>query len=138
MRSPATSKLLATNSCATTTLMSTCVLCRRSVHMASADSTNAAHHFLQSVPYALKNLRWLLHHAEVPVALPTLMDAFKNMLASEKLLGLAGPGRRADRPQFSVSRFTKACRKTSRGTAEDLFSTGGAYPIPDGKSASRG
>jgi aminoglycoside/choline kinase family phosphotransferase len=42
-------------------------------------------HFLQSVPYALKNLRWLLHNVELPVALPTLTDAFKNMLASEKL-----------------------------------------------------
>jgi aminoglycoside/choline kinase family phosphotransferase len=42
-------------------------------------------HFLQSVPYALKNLRWLLHNAELPIALPTLMDAFKSMLASEKL-----------------------------------------------------
>ncbi|MFI5058117.1 MAG: phosphotransferase [Candidatus Acidiferrales bacterium] len=42
-------------------------------------------HFLQSVPYALKNLRWLLHHVELPVALPTLTDAFKSMLASEKL-----------------------------------------------------
>jgi len=42
-------------------------------------------HFLQSVPYALKNVRWLLHHVELPVALPTLMDALKNMVASEKL-----------------------------------------------------
>jgi aminoglycoside/choline kinase family phosphotransferase len=42
-------------------------------------------HFLQSVPYALKNLRWLLHNVELPVALPTLTDAFKSMLASEKL-----------------------------------------------------
>lgn len=45
-------------------------------------------HFLQSVPYALKNLRWLLQHAEVPVALPALMSAFKRMAASERLLGL--------------------------------------------------
>jgi aminoglycoside/choline kinase family phosphotransferase len=44
-------------------------------------------HFLQSVPYALKNLRWLLHHVKLPVALPTLMDAFRSMLASEKLQG---------------------------------------------------
>src|SRR5437868_15278515 len=29
-------------------------------------------HFLQSVPYALKNLRWLLHNATLPVAIPTL------------------------------------------------------------------
>jgi aminoglycoside/choline kinase family phosphotransferase len=46
-------------------------------------------HFLQSVPYALKNLRWLLHHVELPIALPTLMDAFKSMLASEELHALA-------------------------------------------------
>src|SRR5882762_6319493 len=45
-------------------------------------------HFLQSVPYALKNLRWLLHHVELPIALPTLMGAFQSMLSSEKLQGL--------------------------------------------------
>src|SRR6266852_7679379 len=32
-------------------------------------------HFLQSVPYALKNLRWLLHNVTVPIALPTLTGA---------------------------------------------------------------
>jgi aminoglycoside/choline kinase family phosphotransferase len=46
-------------------------------------------HFLQSVPYALKNLRWLLHNVTLPIALPTLIDAFHSMLASEKLQGLA-------------------------------------------------
>jgi aminoglycoside/choline kinase family phosphotransferase len=46
-------------------------------------------HFLQSVPYALKNLRWLAHHVKLPVALPALMDAFNAMLASDKLQGLA-------------------------------------------------
>lgn len=45
-------------------------------------------HFLQSVPYALKNLRWLLHNVNLPVALPTLMEAFKGMLGSEKLQSL--------------------------------------------------
>ncbi len=46
-------------------------------------------HFLQSVPYALKNLRWLLHHVRLPIPLPALMNAFKGMLASEKLQALA-------------------------------------------------
>jgi aminoglycoside/choline kinase family phosphotransferase len=46
-------------------------------------------HFLQSVPYALKNLRWLLHNVKLPIALPTLLDAFNSMLGSEKLQGLA-------------------------------------------------
>lgn len=42
-------------------------------------------HFLQSVPYALKNLRWLLHNAELPIALPALVSAFRSMVGSEKL-----------------------------------------------------
>src|SRR5580658_4180301 len=46
-------------------------------------------HFLQSVPYALKNLRWLLHNVKLPIALPTLMEAFNSMLASEKLQHVA-------------------------------------------------
>src|ERR1039457_5264061 len=46
-------------------------------------------HFLQSVPYALTNVRWLLQHAELPIALPTLMEAFTSMIASEKLQSLA-------------------------------------------------
>jgi aminoglycoside/choline kinase family phosphotransferase len=45
-------------------------------------------HFLQSVPHALKNLRWLLHNTRLPIALPTLTEAFTNMLGSENLLKL--------------------------------------------------
>ncbi len=46
-------------------------------------------HFLQSVPYALKNLRWLLHNVRLPIELPTLTEAFVSMLASEKLQALS-------------------------------------------------
>lgn len=46
-------------------------------------------HFLQSVPYALTNLRWLAHNVKLPIALPELMEAFQGMLRSEKLLALA-------------------------------------------------
>ena len=42
-------------------------------------------HFLQSVPYALKNLRWLRQHVELPIAVPTLLETFEGMVASEKL-----------------------------------------------------
>jgi aminoglycoside/choline kinase family phosphotransferase len=42
-------------------------------------------HFLQSVPYALKNVEWLLQNVELPIALPTLMDAFGRMQDSETL-----------------------------------------------------
>src|SRR5262249_51198187 len=42
-------------------------------------------HFLQSVPFALKNLRWLLHNVELSIATPALIHAFQEMLASEVL-----------------------------------------------------
>jgi len=45
-------------------------------------------HFLQSVPYALKNLRWLGEHVKLPIALPALMAALDGIAASEKLQGL--------------------------------------------------
>jgi aminoglycoside/choline kinase family phosphotransferase len=45
-------------------------------------------HFLQSVPFALKNLKWLLEHVQLPLALPTLLKAFDSMIRSERLLGL--------------------------------------------------
>ena len=46
-------------------------------------------HFLQSVPYALNNLRWLHEHVKLPIELPMLTDAFHSMVASEKLQSLA-------------------------------------------------
>jgi len=42
-------------------------------------------HFLQSVPFALKNLRWLLEHIKLPIALPMLLGAFEQMIESDKL-----------------------------------------------------
>lgn len=46
-------------------------------------------HFLQSVPYALRNLHWLLENVELPVRLPALMDAFRQIVTSEKLQKLS-------------------------------------------------
>jgi aminoglycoside/choline kinase family phosphotransferase len=60
-------------------------------------------HFLQSVPYALKNLRWLAHHVKLPIALPALMEAFHSMLASDKLQSLATAAERLKVRIFSFS-----------------------------------
>src|SRR5579863_7739094 len=60
-------------------------------------------HFLQSVPYALKNLRWLAHNVKLPVALPALMEAFQGMLSSEKLQRLAPGGDKLTVRIFSFS-----------------------------------
>ncbi len=42
-------------------------------------------HFLQSIPYAVRNLEWLLRRGDVPVKLPELTRIFKSMVASSYL-----------------------------------------------------
>ncbi len=60
-------------------------------------------HFLQSVPFALNNLRWLLDHIKLPIALPTLLGAFERMIASKKLRRLNAPAEAAGKPEVAAS-----------------------------------
>jgi len=82
-------------------------------------------HFLQSVPYALTNLRWLLHNVQLPVALPTLMDAFNSMLGSEKLQSLASD---AENLTVRIVSFS-----FHRGWPKDETRHGGGF-VFDGRS----
>ena len=60
-------------------------------------------HFLQSVPYALKNLAWLQENVKLPIALPTLLQALKSMATSDKLRGIASAGEGLTVRVFSFS-----------------------------------
>jgi aminoglycoside/choline kinase family phosphotransferase len=60
-------------------------------------------HFLQSVPYALKNLRWLATNIKLPIALPSLMAALEAIAASEKLQALSSPAEKLTVRIFSFS-----------------------------------
>ena len=82
-------------------------------------------HFLQSVPYALKNVRWLLHNVKLPIALPTLLEAFHSMLASERLQTVASSGGLLTVRIFSFS--------FHRGLPTDETGNGGGF-IFDGRS----
>ena len=85
-------------------------------------------HFLQSVPYALKNLRWLLHNVELPIALPTLMEAFKSMVASDKLQGLTSEAGKTEKLTVRVFSFS-----FHRGLPQDDAGNGGGF-VFDGRS----
>jgi len=76
-------------------------------------------HFLQSVPYALKTLRWLLHNVQLPIPLPTLLDAFQSMLGSDKLQGLASQAEHLTVRIFSFS--------FHRGLPKDETGHGGGF-----------
>ena len=79
-------------------------------------------HFLQSVPYALKNLRWLLHNVQLPIALPSLMEAFKGIVASEKLQSLGAESAKSELLTVKVFSFSY-----HKGLPQDESGNGGGF-----------
>ena len=100
-------------------------------------------HFLESVPYALKNVRWLLGNTELPVKLPALMAAFTAMTeaapatatkpeaAVEAAAAAAEQGGRASSPRVSAEPSVLTVLVSSfsfhRGPLADECGHGGGF-----------
>jgi aminoglycoside/choline kinase family phosphotransferase len=86
-------------------------------------------HFLQSVPYALKNLRWLAENVKLPAALPALLDALGSLSKSEKLEALTVPPGGLTVRVFSFS-FHREAPKDESGNGGGFVFDARSLPNP--------
>lgn len=61
-------------------------------------------HFLVSIPYALRNMDYLLSNTQLPIELPTLIPVLKQVISSEKLKEIGKPKLKISVNSFSFRR----------------------------------
>lgn len=76
-------------------------------------------HFLQSIPYAVDNLSWILDNHEIPVKIPELEYALRAITHSKKLLTLA---KTKEELNINISSFSY-----QRGIPVDTSGHGGGF-----------
>jgi hypothetical protein len=86
-------------------------------------------HFLQSVPYALKNVEWLLENAELPIKLPALMGAFQSMVSARKLRSLPSESNALTVSIFSFS-FHRSAPQDDSGNGGGFVFDARSLPNP--------
>jgi aminoglycoside/choline kinase family phosphotransferase len=79
-------------------------------------------HFLQSIPYALNDLKWILDNVEFTIEIPTLLKVFRNLLVAPKLKRFKDKERRSSTMVVSINSFSY-----QRRMPEDPSGHGGGY-----------
>jgi aminoglycoside/choline kinase family phosphotransferase len=78
-------------------------------------------HFLESIPYAIKNLRWILEHVTLPVEIPALTRALHQIVEFPSWEGV-GAGLPKNTLQVRINSFSY-----KRGIPADESGHGGGY-----------